>query len=118
MRNKKFTIDPSLQKKLEDFHTTLTRESAPRIVAVGEISLSYAVRVSLLIGVAEMTELWPSGLDWSRYESAGSREAPPVALNIRAPEWLWERVAQEGEKLGSPSMRASFRAALALGLGV
>lgn len=118
MKNKKFTIDPLLNQDLEAFHATLLEESAPHIVAVGEISLSYAVRVALLIGICELTELWASGLDWSRYESAGSREAPPVALNIRAPQWLWERVAQEGEKLGSPSMRASFRAALALGLGV
>lgn len=117
MQNKKFTIDPALQQELAAFHATLLDESAPHIVAVGEISLSYAVRVALLIGICELTELGPSGLDWSRYESAGSREAPPVALNIRAPEWLWERVAEGGEKLGSPSMRASFRAALALGLG-
>lgn len=116
MKNKKLTVEESLHQDLEAFHTTLLNESAPHIVAVGEISISYATRVALLIGICELTEL--GELDWTLYESAGDRDHPPVALNVRAPEWLWERVAQEGEKLGSPSMRASFRAALALGLGV
>ena len=40
MQNKKLTIEESLHQDLEAFHTTLTRESAPHIVAVGEISLS------------------------------------------------------------------------------
>lgn len=84
------------------------------------VSMSYCARAAIIAGLAALADHREKGgrVNWERYSSAGDRDNPPVVITVRAADWFWSALADEGERTGAPTLRAAFRAALAYGLDI